>query len=151
MSIPLQALLLPSRKVPKPVRSCLFLLQNQGTAQQFTTAPQHRAASTFQLYIGSSRASWEMTSSTFSNNMKTGGRREGAPVLLADLSSLSTMHPWPCHVPQGHQWAPTGTATCSTSGCPALPSLAPPWAVKLTNVPYFCSEGVYLLLSSTAL
>lgn len=71
-------------------------------------------------------------------------------MLPADLSSHSTAHPWSCRVPQGHPWGPTGTATCSTSGCPADPSLSPPWAVKVTNVPYFCSEGVHLLLLSTA-
>lgn len=80
---------------------------------------------------------------------REGGRSQGAPVLPADLSH-STAQPWPCHVPQGHQWGPTGTATCSTSGCPALPSLSPPWAVKVTGLPYFCSEGVSLLLLSTA-
>lgn len=34
----------------------MFLLQNQGSAQQLTSGPQYRAVNTFQLYTGSSMA-----------------------------------------------------------------------------------------------
>lgn len=135
--------------VPKSVRSCLFLLQDQGSAQHFTAAPQHRAVSTLQLYMGSSGASLGGDLQYLQWPQEC-GRGEGTPVLPADLGSHSAAHPWPCHMPQGHKQGPTGTATCSTSGCPALPSLSPAWAVKVTGVPDFCSEGVCLLLSSAA-
>lgn len=68
---------------------------------------------------------WETTSNTYSINVKTGGRGEGAPVLPADLRSPSAAHPWAQHVPQGHPQAPMGRAACSTLGCPTPPCLAP--------------------------
>jgi len=57
-STPLQALSLPLRKAPRSGLSRAFLLQSQGSPQQLTAAPQHRAANTRQLYMGSSSADW---------------------------------------------------------------------------------------------
>lgn len=78
--------------------------------------------------------------------MKTGSRREEAPVLPADTRSPSAAHPRAWHVSQGHQQGPMGRAACSTPRYPAPHAQLQFLGAKVTSMLYVCSELANLQL-----